>query len=54
MEDNEKFINESQKLNTQADEAIFELKRIHERIKDYEIRNSEMNKKITEVKSYIN
>jgi hypothetical protein len=30
------------------------LKRIQERIKDYEVRNSEINRKITEVKSYIN
>ena len=54
MEENDKFLNEGQKLNQQYDEAGYELKRIHERIRDYENRSSEINRKITEVKSYIN
>ena len=47
-------MNEHQKLNQQYEEAGYELKRIHERIRDYEGRNSEINRKVTEVKGYIN
>lgn len=46
MEENDKLLNEYQKQNQQYDEATYELKRIHERIRDYEGRNSEINRKI--------
>lgn len=47
MEESEKFLNEQQKLNLQYEEAAFELKRIQERIRDYENRNSEINRKVS-------
>lgn len=52
--DNQKLLNQHCRLRAQQDETVFEIKKLTATMRDYEGRLSQINRKVIEVKAYIN